>query len=287
MESNQTSTLFATERALQPAVRIITIACSAGVAALLGWSCVRLSLLPWLACAVPALTFVASNLYYLRTHTTTTVGMMPVALFSLAPALVSVLLTGGLGQVARIVCTAILAALLALAALFIYWAAKLRGAYAAHPKVSSNAALIVLGGAIKHGRPCETLALRLDVAARLWHQSPTRIIVVTGGPTPDGTTTEAAEMARYLQECGVSADAVLLEPHARNTHENMTLSTALLDTHGFAGQRCVISSDYHLWRALRDAQELGIRLTGIAAPTPRASILQQWCREIMTILSGR
>lgn len=287
MESNKTSTLFATERALQPIVRMVTIVCSAGVAALLGWTYVRLPFLSWLACALPALLLVASNLNYLRTHTTTTVGMMPVALFSLAPALASVLLTDALGQVARIISTVALASLLALITLFIYWATRLRGAYAAHPEVSSDAALIVLGGAIKHGRPCETLALRLDVSARLWHQSPTRTIVVTGGPTPDGTTTEAAEMARYLQECGVSADAVLLEPHARNTHENMTLSTALLDTHGFAGQRCVISSDYHLWRALRDAQELGIRLTGIAAPTPRASILQQWCREIMTILSGR
>lgn len=286
MESNKTSTLFATERALQPIVRMVTIACSAGVAALLGWTYVRLPFLPWLACALPALLLVASNLYYLRTHTTTTVGMIPVALFSLAPALASALMTDALGQVARIISTVALASLLALITLFIYWATRLRRGYAAHPEVSSDAALIVLGGAIKHGRPCETLALRLDVAAQLWRQSPARTIVVTGGPTPDGATTEAAEMAHYLQECDVNTDAILLEPHARNTHENMTLSTTLLDAQGFAGQRCVISSDYHLWRALRDAQALGIELTGIAASTPRASILQQWSREILTILSG-
>ena len=113
------------------------------------------------------------------------------------------------------------------------------------------------------------------------------MVVVTGGPTPDGSTTEAHEMARYLHEHGVGRACVLLEPTARNTRENIARSTELLDERGFSGQRCVVSSDYHLYRALRETRHLGQDLTPIAAPTPRASVAQQWCREVLTVWFGK
>ena len=94
-------------------------------------------------------------------------------------------------------------------------------------------------------------------------------------------------MACYLHELGVDDASIVRERRARNTHETIALSCELLDKLGFDGQRCVVSSDYHLWRALRDARKLGFELTPVAAPTPRASIPQQWCREALTIMSGR
>lgn len=287
MSNERTSTLFTTEKALQPLVLGITWGSCALVAAALGWTLPRLQMGVWLACALPALALEASNLHYQRTHPTTTIGMIPVALFSLITPCVAGLCTGQLVPLATIAITTALAALLAMLGVFLFWAYRLRRTYASHPQVSPTAALIVLGGAIKRGRPCETLALRLDEAARLWHECPTLTLVVSGGPTPDDSTTEAAEMAHYLQQQGVDHSAILQEPKARNTRENIALSCALLDQRGHAGQRCVVSSDYHLWRALRDARALGIELTPIAAQTPRASILQQWCREILTILFGR
>jgi uncharacterized SAM-binding protein YcdF (DUF218 family) len=94
-------------------------------------------------------------------------------------------------------------------------------------------------------------------------------------------------MARYLQEHGVMRKRILLEPTARNTRENIARSSELLDDRGFCGQRCVVSSDYHLYRALRDGRSLGIDLCPVAAPTPSGSVPQQWCREVLTILFGR
>jgi uncharacterized SAM-binding protein YcdF (DUF218 family) len=113
------------------------------------------------------------------------------------------------------------------------------------------------------------------------------MVVVTGGTTPDGSTTEAREMARYLRERGVRQACVLLEPTARNTRENIARSTELLDERGFSDQRCVVSSDYHLYRALRETRRLGQELTPIAAPTPPKSAVQQWYREALTIWFGR
>ena len=74
---------------------------------------------------------------------------------------------------------------------------------------------------------------------------------------------------------------------ARNTRENIERSCELLDACAFGGQRCVVTSDYHLLRALFEAQQVGVALVPIAAPTPPGTALQQWCREVLTILAGR
>ena len=246
--------------------------------------------LPWtarLASVGVCMTCTASNWWYLRKHRVATIGMIPVALFSLLPAVMAAWRCERLPLCLRIACAGA-SVLLGLAlALFCWWFVRLRRTYARHPDIDSDAALIVLGGAIKHGRPCSTLARRLDVAARLWHEAPARTVVVTGGPTPDRRTTEANEMARYLREHGVSASSIVLEPTARNTSENIACSLELLGQRGIGGQRCVVSSDYHLWRAVRDGRALGAELTPVPAPTPTTSVPQQWCREVLTILARR
>ncbi|MBQ1841059.1 MAG: YdcF family protein, partial [Atopobiaceae bacterium] len=241
----------------------------------------------WTLCLVLFLACAISNLHYQRTHTLTTIGMIPIALLSLLPPAVAGATAGTLAPALRAVCAVLSVPLGALLVALLATCVRIRAAYRAHPKVSPTAALIVLGGAIKHGRPCQTLALRLDTALSYWQEEPSRMVVVTGGTTPDGSTTEAHEMARYLRERGVRQACVLLEPTARNTRENIARSTELLDERGFSDQRCVVSSDYHLYRALRETRRLGQELTPIAAPTPPKSAVQQWCREALTIWFGR
>ncbi len=287
MPNNRSSTLFSFEKSFQPITLFVTYTCCGLVAVLLAWTALSTPLVIWLACALPSLALEASNLHYRSTHPLATVGMIPVALFSLITPLIACLCSPALTGMLRGIVALCLVPLIALLALFVFWFIRLRRVYSAHPQISPTAALIVLGGAIKRGRPCETLSRRLDTAERLWQQQNSLTIVVSGGPTPDNRTTEAREMARYLQQRGVKSTSLILEGHARNTRENIMLSTELLNEHGHRGQRCVVSSNYHLWRALRDAGALGATLTPIAAPTPFASILQQWCREVLTIIAGR
>lgn len=286
MPAPQTSTLFAAERALRP-LTYAAVATSAGVdaAALIVCGPYAPAVVVAIGCALGAAAL-ASNLRYLAVHDgRTTFGMIPIALIGAFPAA----LVGSFSpnDPLRLACIASAAVLIALATFLALWFWRLWRV--GHParEVSPTAALIVLGGAIKKGRPCHTLQLRLDVAAKLWHESPTRTIVVSGGPIPSGTITEAEAMAIYLVERGVAGSSIVLEQHAKNTRENIRLSCALLDERGFAGQRCVVSSDYHLYRALRDGRSLGIELCPVAAPTPRGSVPQQWCREVLTILFGR
>lgn len=287
MSEERSSTLLVTERAMQPLVLAVTYGSCALALLGLGLAFGSIPVLAWLACAVPALALEASNLRYRHTHALTTIGMMPVALFALVTPCVACLCIPESAGPARVLLAVLLACLLVLLLYFCLWFWRLRRTYSSHPQVEPTASIIILGGAIKNGAPCTTLARRLDEALRCWEQSPMRTLVPSGGPTPDGSTTEADAMARYLQTRGVDPAALVLETRARNTRENIAFACRLLDEQALGGQRCVVSSDYHLWRALREARRLGIELTPIAAPTPKASALQQWCREVLTISTGR
>lgn len=95
-----------------------------------------------------------------------------------------------------------------------------------HPDAATDVG-IVLG--------CHDIGVA-DVAAAAWARSRVRWLVVTGatGPAsrdrfPDG---EARAFADRVTARGVPADAVLIEPDATNTGQNITYSRALLARHG-------------------------------------------------------
>lgn len=283
---HDTSTLSWTERELRP---LVTRACV--LATLVELTLLALSLATgaarptWAACALLSLALTATNLRYQLMHGHPTIGMMPVALFALLPATVAAIRAPDMPAALRAGCFALLLVLALVTLGFGLCFARLRMSYHARPPVAPDAVLIVLGGAVRQGRPCATLARRLDVATRLWHESPRRTIVVSGGATPDHTTTEADVMADYLRRQGVDEASIVRERRARNTRENVARSLSVIWDLGISGQACVVSSDYHLFRALRDARDMGVELTGIPAPTPLPSALQQWSREALTILA--
>ena len=49
----------------------------------------------------------------------------------------------------------------------------------------------------------------------------------------------------------------------------------------------IVSSDFHLWRALRTAQQQGYtQAIGVAAPTPRLTRFNGWLREYFAVASS-
>lgn len=240
--------------------------------------------LVWCACALAWVLLSASNVLYLARHRTTTIGMMPVSVFSLAPAALSALLVP-LPLTARAICVLVLAGSSLVAAVFVRWFCKLRKVYAHVPAPDEDAVLIVCGGAVRDGQPRPTLARRLDGTARLLRESPLRRAVLSGGQLAHEDGTEAEAMWRYLVVRGIPQGQLVREPHARNTRENVELSLARIEQLGLLGQRCVITSDYHLYRAVAEGKKLGCDLLPVVTPTPWSGRLQQWCREVLTILA--
>ena len=236
-------------------------------------------------CALAWLIPTGSNIIYALKHSRPSVGMIPPSLVSLGPAtLPGILAPGDLGATSALLfaaCAVATGTALAMIVLF----CRMRATYAHSPAIPNDAVIIVLGGAIKQGKPCKTLALRLNTAVRVWQEHPSAHFVLTGGVPAGEELSEADIMARYMCDCGVPQHNLLIENQARNTVQNLKLSLQLIQDEQLEGQLCVLSSNYHLYRAVRAGKTLGVELVPIPAPTPRGSMLQQWCREALTILA--
>ena len=123
--------------------------------------------------------------------------------------------------------------------------------------------MIVLGGGIDpaSGAPKATLAYRLDRAAELYRAGYAPAIIVSGGQGLDEPISEAQSMRDYLIALGIPEASIIMEASSVNTEENMAFSRALMDERGYKSA-LVVTSDYHLWRALRLAERAGISARG-------------------------
>lgn len=276
-----TSTLVGAEQRWAPVTWVAFVICAlVGTTLLIAfWNAYAL------AFAIPWLMLTASNAIYVARHERPSVGMIPISVASLAPVATHCLLTGRLEGVPRGAMAALLLLSLFTVVLFAFWFARLHRTFAHASAVTDDAIIVVLGGAIRHGRPRRTLATRLDIATTLAKGHPQRTFVLSGGPVPKEGMCEADAMAAYLMERGISANQLLLERQAKNTRENMVFSLKLVKPLLGTRQTCVLTSDYHLYRAVHEGRRAGAEFVPLAAPTPLSGRLQQWCREVLTILS--
>jgi len=210
------------------------------------------------------------------------IGMLPLSVCSLAPAsaLGLVCLTGA----GRLASAILLVPSLSCILFFSLWCLRLYCAYTDAEAVAEGATIVCLGGAVRDGQPRPTLRLRLDAAAACAEQAAGTTLIVSGAAAEGGAESEAQVMRAYLMRRGIAEERILVEDRARTTRENIAYSCALADEAGLTGQVCICSSDYHLFRTLREARRLGIVATPIAAPTPALTAPQQWCREVLTVV---
>lgn len=209
------------------------------------------------------------------------VGIVPVGLAALGPAALAAYLADGSPL-------ALAGALLGIGTvLFVcIWFVRMIAAAKPLRNPSDGDAAVVLGCAVKGGRPSTTLACRLDKAHELWMHHPALRFVVSGGISDPREPSEAAVMAAYLVDAGIPAEQVILEDRALNTEENLSFSLDLIGRMGAVEGIVLVTSDYHMWRARRIARDLGIETLPCAAATPLSSRLVQWCREVLVICFG-
>jgi uncharacterized SAM-binding protein YcdF (DUF218 family) len=80
---------------------------------------------------------------------------------------------------------------------------------------------------------------------------------------------EAEHYRDRALELGVPADAILVEPHARNTGQNITLSHALLEERGIeVTSALLVSKPYEERRAYATARKLWPEVEFVSASTP-------------------
>ena len=113
---------------------------------------------------------------------------------------------------------------------------------------------VVLGLALENGEPAPDLLARLDTARDYLSQYPQARLILTGGNADGSGRTEAAVMRGILINRGVREDRLILEDRAQSTKENFRNTTGIVSTDEPV---VMISSDYHMDRAVRNAAETG------------------------------
>ncbi|MFF4754803.1 YdcF family protein [Streptomyces sp. NPDC002514] len=114
-----------------------------------------------------------------------------------------------------------------------------------------------------------------DTTVDLYQRGMMPLIVFTGATSrttqermPRG---EAEHYRDRALELGVPADVILVEPHARNTGQNITLSRALLEERGVAvSSALLVSKPYEERRAYATARKLWPEVEFVSASTPMA-----------------
>ena len=116
-------------------------------------------------------------------------------------------------------------------------------------------------------RLTKLLSNRVDKAIDIYRRcrrKPT--IIPSGGQGPDEKLSEAEAMGKYLLDHGVPRDSIVLEDQSATTRENLLNSKAIIDARG-GGRTALVSSNYHVYRCLRFAREVGLSCTGVGAKT--------------------
>ena len=128
--------------------------------------------------------------------------------------------------------------------------------------------VIIHGAGLLHGEQLTKLLQgRVDKAIEVYRKDPTPpILIPSGGKGDDEKISEAEAMKRYLLEQGISETTIILEDRSSTTLENLQFSKQIIDSREGRSYTALVTSNYHVYRALRYARQCGLKCTGIGSP---------------------
>lgn len=134
-------------------------------------------------------------------------------------------------------------------------------------KMNFNYVIIHGCGLLGGDRMTKLLSNRVDKAIEIYQRCAIKpFIIPSGGQGPDEQISEAQAMGDYLREHDIPQDHIILEDQSATTQENLANSKAIIDARDGTKKTALVSSNYHVYRCLRLAKEVGLPCTGIGAP---------------------
>ena len=121
--------------------------------------------------------------------------------------------------------------------------------------------ILVLGCLVKDdGVPSDMLSDRLRRGVELYDLGASRKLLMSGDHGRDGYN-EVAAMKRYALDAGVASENVFMDHAGFSTYESLYRARDVF----CAKKIIIVSQEYHLYRALYIAQELGLEAYGVHA----------------------
>ncbi|MBR5303106.1 MAG: YdcF family protein [Clostridia bacterium] len=146
------------------------------------------------------------------------------------------------------------------------------------PPVGDSDVIIVLGAQVKEdGTPSVALQRRLTAALESY-QADRQMIIVCGAQGGNEPRAEGDVMREWLLERGVPDEDVVAETESFNTRENLMHARAIMAQHGLE-HALVVTSDYHVARALALCRQVGISAVGKGSPSKPEYFIKNHFRE--------
>ena len=137
--------------------------------------------------------------------------------------------------------------------------------------------LLVLGcGLTDDGEPKQMLKARLDCAIRLYKEGVSKKLLMSGD---HGRITydEVNAMKDYAIKEGVPSENIFMDHAGFSTYETMYRAKAVFEVQS----ACIVTQEYHLYRAVYDAEKMGIEAVGVCAE--QNNTVKQAYRELREI----
>lgn len=149
------------------------------------------------------------------------------------------------------------------------------------PKKQAVKSIIVLGSELtKDDQVSKDQAQRLKKGAQIWRQYPSAQIYVSGGQVRRNIPQSQA-MAQYLVELGIPAEKITQENRSQSTWQNFAFTKQLLVNQ--TGVE-VVTSNFHILRALMDARKQHMTVQGAAAPSSIKRLPYNFLRDFLGVL---
>jgi len=142
--------------------------------------------------------------------------------------------------------------------------------------------VIVLGAGVKGEKPSLILSNRIEAAVRYGKRFPDTTFILSGGQGDGEAISEAEAMRRGMLQAGISEERLLLEDQSTSTTENLTFSKRLLPES--ENRVSIVTSDFHLYRARKEAEQMNLKTDAIPAETPLSGVLRYGMRERVAIV---
>ncbi len=145
--------------------------------------------------------------------------------------------------------------------------------------------LMILGNqVIGEDTPSSLMLDRVGRAAEYAKENEDCLLVVCGGITTDEQIiSEAALMAKLLEDYGINPDRIILEDKSTTTFENFEFAKNVIEEHTGRNIADVnvafLSSDYHIHRASVIAEHYGFNDIGKVSAVSKDGLLKSLVRE--------
>lgn len=143
--------------------------------------------------------------------------------------------------------------------------------------------IIVLGAGIKGEQVPPLLASRIDQGIEILKKNPKALVIMSGGQGKGEDIPEGEAMARYAINKGIDESKIIIEDKSTNTKENLLFSSKLMIKE--SPRVGLVTTSYHVFRALILAKDLGIRCIGFGSVTKWYFTLNALIREFIGYLS--